>query len=256
MQPYLSLGQFHIPLYGLVAAVGLMCAMGLGQVTARWARVDADGLWNAGVIAVAAAFCLSRVQLVVENFRMFLQYPVLVLELPSLSFVGVALALLVTLLYVRRRRMPLVGVLDAVAPCAAMMWAFLSLGLVGEGTREGMVTAVPWAVKSSFGQVHPVEGYSALGGFALCGLLIWILRRTDRRGETFAWAFAAGGLLVCGLDFFRLPSQMYGTSLLDGIQWRGLGGVVLGSVLLALCYARPIRLPDRPPEAEGPADAF
>jgi prolipoprotein diacylglyceryltransferase len=125
------------------------------------------------------------------------------------------------------------NVLDAIAPCIALLWASLNLGMVADGTREGMLTSVPWAVPSPFGRVHPVEIYSAVGGLLLCGALLWILRRARTPGETCAWGLVLSGLLIFFMQFFRLPGVLYSNSLLEGAEVRGLEFMVGGGLLLA-----------------------
>ncbi len=252
MQSFLSFGRFHIPVYGLFAAIGLVCAMALGQLTARRAELDRDAFWDFGMVTVLAAFVLSRVLLVVENLRTFLQYPVLVLELPSLTSGGVLLTAIVAFFYLRRRRMPLLGALDAAAPCAALLAAFLMLGRLADGTRNGMPTAMPWAMTSSFGRVHPVEIYGAVAWLLLCGLLVRSLRPTRMPGVTAAWGLVLGGLLFFFLEFFRLPGILYGISLLDGDEIHGLVLVVAGGLLLAWCLGIGA---ERARNAKGAGDA-
>jgi phosphatidylglycerol:prolipoprotein diacylglycerol transferase len=233
VQSFLSLGRLQIPIYGLFAAVGLVCAMALGLRTARMARVDRDALWDTGMVMVLSAFVLSRALLVGENLRLFLHHPMLVLELPSLTHPGELMTAVITLLYLRRRRMPLLNALDAVAPCAALLSAFLGLGAFADGTREGMPSSLPWAVASLFGRVHPVELYAAIAETMLCAVLLWILRRARIPGETGAWGLALGGLLQFVLQFFRLPNVLYSTKMLDGYQLRGLEMMVAGGLLLS-----------------------
>ena len=233
MQSFLSLGRLHIPFYGLFAAAGLMCAMGLGLRTARMARVDRDALWDVGMVTVFSAFVLSRALLVMENLRTFLKYPVLVLELPSLTFGGEVLTAIVAVAYLRRRRLPLLSVMDAAAPCAALLWAFLGLGSVADGRRDGMPSSLPWAISSAFGRVHPVEMYSAVAWFVLCFVLLWILGRVREAGVTSAWGLVLGGLALFFLDFFRLPEMLYGYGWVDGGQWKAVEVMVAGSLLLA-----------------------
>jgi phosphatidylglycerol---prolipoprotein diacylglyceryl transferase len=237
VQSFLSLGRFHIPVFGLFAAVGLMSAMWLCLRTARLASVDPDGMWDLGMVTVFSAFVVSRGLLVISSLRTFLTYPMLVLELPSLTKLGVYLTVIVALIYVRRKKLPLLNVLDAAVPCAALLQVFLSMGRVAEGTREGMPTTIPWSIPSSFGRVHPVELYSAIGWLVLCGVLVWILMRVKRVGETAAWGLMLGGLLNFFLDFFRLPAMLYGTTVLDGEEWRGLEMLIAGGLLLAWRYA-------------------
>ncbi len=241
MTSFLSLGRLHLPVYGLAAAIGLMAAMALGQRSARLARLEPNAMWDTGMFAVLAAFFLSRVLLVLENVPMFVSAPALVLELPSISTGGLAVAALLTARYARRRGMPLLRLLDAAAPCALLLMASLSAGSMAGGTREGMPTRMPWAVSSSFGRVHPLELYSAAGLLALAGWALWRVPRTQLPGETAAWALALYGMLRCLLDFFRLPQELYGASLLDGEQWRGLEIFGVGAVLLLTRLAWPVR---------------
>ena len=230
---FLSVGRLHLPVFGLFAAAGLMAAMVLSQRTARWARVDAGALWDAGMGAVFSAFLLSRALLVAENFRTSLTHPLLVLELPSLTAAGVILTAIATAVYLRRRRLPLLRVLDAAAPCAALLSVFLEMGRMADGRREGMPTTARWAIASRFGQVHPVEIYSTIAWLALCAALLGLLRLARRAGGTGAWGLLLGGLLLFVTDFFRLPSELYGTSWFDRVQWFALILVTSGGLMLA-----------------------
>jgi phosphatidylglycerol---prolipoprotein diacylglyceryl transferase len=233
LHSFLSLGRFHVPVYGLFAAAGLMCAMTLSLYTARLAGIDPDALWNTGAVLVFTAFGLSRALLVVENLHTFLVYPVLVLELPSLTKEGVLLTAVVGVMYAWRKGLPLLRTLDAAAPCGALLWAFQGLGGLAEGTRNGMPAAVPWATLSSYGRVHPVEAYYALAGLLLAVGLVGVLKLDLRAGETAAWGALLYGLLLFVVDFFQLPIEPNGTSWFDGIQVRALEAMGVGGALLA-----------------------
>ena len=52
-------GHVSLPTFGALAALGLMLALWLSERTAGLAGVDAAKLWDAGIFAVIAAFCLS-----------------------------------------------------------------------------------------------------------------------------------------------------------------------------------------------------
>jgi hypothetical protein len=122
----------------------------------------------------------------------------------------------------------LLGVLDAAAPCAALLAASVEMGRMADGTHEGMPTKVRWAIESPFGRVHPVELYSAIAWLALCAVLLWVVRVARREGETAAWGLVLGGLVIFGMDFFRLPSEMYGAGIFDRVQWQGIALMVAG----------------------------
>jgi phosphatidylglycerol---prolipoprotein diacylglyceryl transferase len=233
VHPFLSLGRLQLPVFGLFAAAGLMAALALGLRTARLAGIDRDALWDTGMVAILSAFVLSRALLVVENLRIFLQYPLLVLELPSITTAGLLLTAIVSFAYLRHRRLPLLRTLDAAAPCAALLAAALGFGRVADGTREGMPTAAHWAIASALGQVHPVELYSAITWLGLCATLLWLLSRRPHAGETVAYGLALGGLLLFVLDFYHLPGELFGNAWLDKTQWQGLACMMAGCAMLA-----------------------
>ena len=236
MESFVSLGRLHIPIFGLFAAAGLMAALALGLRTAVLARIDRDAFWDLGFVAVIGAFVISRVVLVLENIPTFVHYPLAVLELPLLTSAGLAGTALLAGWYAWKRKLPVFGVLDATAPCAALLLAFQSLGLWADGTRFGMPTTVPWGVGSSFGRVHPVELYATVAWAVICLGLMLILREERTRGETAASGLVLGGLAYALLAFFRLPNVLYGTQTLDSEQWHGVEMIVAGGLLLAWLY--------------------
>ncbi len=234
--PYLQLGHLQFPIFGIFAAIGLMAALTLSQRTARYAPLTPEAVWNAGMTAVLATFVFSRLLLIAFNLRSFLHYPLLILALPSLTSVGIALTAIFMLGYIRWRKLPFLPLLDAIAPSAAILWAFLSLGRIVDGTREGMPTTLPWHVVDSMsGAVHPVEGYSLLAA-----LLIWVASLRSIRsvrytaGQTTALGLVSSGAAIFFIDFFRLPSDLLEHAPLDPSQIIGTAMILAGAALL-LC---------------------
>jgi phosphatidylglycerol:prolipoprotein diacylglycerol transferase len=233
---FLQLGPLRIPVYGVFAALGLMLALGLSQRTARFARLDATAIWNAGMTAVIAAFVISRLLLVVFNFRSFLDYPLILLALPSLTSTGVLLTAIFMLGYLRWRRLPLLAVLDAFAPCGALLWAFLSLGHLVSGDRDGMANAPGSAALRLLGPVEPVEVYSMIAAALICVSLLLVLMRQSVR-ERAAGLTAGVGLLLTGLslyfiDFVRLPSGLLPQAWIEPEQVVALAMAISGALLL------------------------
>jgi phosphatidylglycerol:prolipoprotein diacylglycerol transferase len=233
---FFQLGPLHIPFFGVVAAIGLMAALALSQRTARYADLDPAALWDAGLTGMIAVFVISRALLIVFNFHSFLTYPVLLMAVPSLTTTGVLLTAVFLLGYLRRKRLPVLAVLDASAPCAALIWAFVNLGRIAEGTKDGMPSTLPWAIGDRMmGAVHPVELYTVLVALALCATLFGLLRRRGYTGRTTAIGLLIAGVAVFFLDFFRLPSDLLPdsqTAWLDPAQFLALGMIAAGSVLV------------------------
>ena len=235
---FLQLGHWHLPIYGIFAAAALVAALWLSQRTANRVDIDEDKLWDAGMFALVAAFIASRALLVAMNLKAFLAYPVLVLALPSLTYGGMALTAALVWIYLRWKKLPLLDVLDAWAPCAALLAAVLSLGHFIEGTDAGMPTHLPWGVitpgDSVLGRVHPVQIYAMVAALAICELTLIRLKHRQRPGEIAGLALAAGGAISFLLDMLRQPLDSFGGAWLDPSQWVALAAVVAGSWILAV----------------------
>lgn len=231
----LHFGHINLPTFGVLAAVGLMAALALSLRTAVIAGLNPDRLWNAGLFVLLSAFVLSRLLLVVMYLHAFLTYPILLLAVPSLTPLGLLLTGIVTALYLRVRRLPLMPTLDAWAPCATLVWAFLAVGHFAEGSDPGLVTTLPWGSPMIAGGItlHPVALYAAMVAVLLTVVLLLHLRRRQRRGDTAALGLAAVGIAQFLLTFLRQPDpsvELLGR-ILDPIQWVALGMIVAAGVI-------------------------
>ncbi len=253
MHPILfHLGRFTVPTFGALSAVGLMSALWLSLSTASLASIDPEALWDAGLFTVLSALILSRLLLVVTNLKSFFSYPLVVLTLPSLTATGIFLTLLTTLVYLKIRRLPFLQVLDAWAPCATIVWTFLALGHLAEGSDPGLPTTLPWSILSPTGgaRLHPVALYAAAAAAIITIALIANLRRHPLPGRTAALALAASGIAQFLITFLRHPSEALDPqpaslyNILDPIQWVSLVMVFAAAVI----YLQTEPIPRRNPE--------
>jgi phosphatidylglycerol:prolipoprotein diacylglycerol transferase len=228
-------GHITLPTFGVLAALGLMAALALSLRTATIAGLNPDRLWNAGLFLLLSAFVLSRLLLVVMYLHAFLTYPILLLAVPSLTPLGLLLTGVVTALYLRVRRLPFLTTLDAWAPCATLVWAFLALGHFAEGSDPGLPTALPWGVAMSAGgiRLHPVALYAVIVAFLITAALLRQLRHCTRRGDVVVFGLAAVGIAQFLLTFLRQPDpsvELLG-NVLDPIQWVALGMIVIAGAI-------------------------
>ena len=242
----MHMGRVRLSAYGVCAAAGLVAALWLSQRTARRAGIDPDRLWDAGILAICAAFVVSRLLLIVQDPKAFLRYPLLLLALPSLTYGGMALTAVLSIGYLRWKRLPLRDVLDAWAPCGALLAALLSVGNWLTGADVGMPTRLPWGRvmpgDEPLGRVHPVQIYALLAALLLLGLLLRLLNRRHRGGSVAAVALAAGGVVSFLLDMVTAPVEgaFFGRagSLLDAGQWIALAAILAGSWMWATAPPR------------------
>lgn len=243
---FLQLGRLHIPIFGVLAALGLMAALAMSQRTARYAGLSPEAVWNAGVTAIVSAFAVSRLLLIAFNLRSFLEYPLLVLAVPSLTTLGVVLTAIFMLGYIRWRRLPLLALLDAAAPCAALLWTFLSVGRLLDGTRDGMPMHSAPPGSGLPAPAWPVESFTATAAFVLCWVTFKAVkeRAVSRRsiaGLTAALGLFFAGLAVYFLDFLRLPSELLPNAWLDPAQIIGLAMILTAPGLFWRAVRQAIR---------------
>lgn len=215
--------------------MGLMAALSLSLWTAVIAGLSPDSVWNAGLFVLLSAFVLSRLLLVAMYLHAFLTYPILLLAVPSLTPLGLLLTAIVTALYLRLRRLPLLTTLDAWAPCATLVWAFLALGHFAEGSDPGLPITLPWGMAMFLGaaRLHPVPLYAAIVAVLLTMILFRQLRHRQHCGDTAAIAFATVGIIQFLLTFLRQPDPSVGLlgNVLDPIQWAAVGMMVVAGLI-------------------------
>ncbi len=231
----LRVGPVRLPMYGVCAAVGLIAALWLSLKTARLVGLAAEQLWDAGLFAVMAAFVISRLLLIAGDVHAFLRAPVALLALPSFTYGGMLLTAAAVVAYLRWKRLPVLKVLDAWAPCAAVLAGMLSLGGFFEGSEAGMPTRLPWGMvtpESAGLRVHPVAVYGVIAWVVLVAVLMGLLMRKMRDGMVAGVALAAGGAVGFLLDMVTQPVEMRGSAWLDPAQWLAVGAMLVGGLML------------------------
>lgn len=237
-----ALLAFHIPAYAVIAIAGMLAALWLSLRTAPLRGLEPNALWDAGVFAIAAAFVLSRLLalalfVVIEHGRLTLSLRD-ILSFSSISYLSLAVTAVAVIFWLRWKRLPLLRVMDAWAPCGALLWSALSLADAASGSGDGLPTRLPWGVRSADPaiRVHPVAFYSAAAALALGGALIALLRRMRDPGRVAAIAIISSGTIIFLLDMLRVPDQPQAQplshNLLDVSQWIALTAIVFGASLL------------------------
>lgn len=213
MHPWLvRWGRFGLPTHGACVALGIVAAMALGQRVARRSGVDANKFWDLGFFAVVTVFVLSRLELVLVNWKTFIQAPLVVLALPSVSTLGLLLTGVVCLVYMHRNGMPVLKTLDAVGICVTLLLVFVHLGDFFSGDDVGLATlSLPGRLQRGPGiyaviGLHPVSLYAAFASLLVLAVLLWFLPRRGRAGEVFGLALGLGAVARFWVDCYRMET--------------------------------------------------
>lgn len=219
MKPFLHIGPLALPTYGLMLAVGMVAAYYI--LRAELARRGIAPKESPTAEAFIALPCLAgiigaKVYAVLETPHELFADPLgQIFSRYGLTFTGGLIGGLGTFVWLaRRRRIPVLDMLDASAPAVALGYGIGRIGclLAGDGDY-GTPTSLPWGMSFPNGlvptteRVHPTPIYEFLAACAIAWLL-WrmgarqIERRAARAGKRAGGALhAANGFAAKGSVF-------------------------------------------------------
>lgn len=214
MHPLLfQFGPIAIPTYGAFTALALVASLAGLVFFARRLGLNANKLWNLGLVGILTSLIAARVLVAAEYFSPFRAHPFWVLGLSSIRSgwvdpVAVLLGFLAALLYALAEGLPLPRVLDCIAPSALLATGINRVGAFFAGTGFGLPAEHGWGItytnrlaalwyRTPVGvRVSPVQLYEAAAAFAIVAALLWRLPRRAQDGELWgAGLFLAG---TCG----------------------------------------------------------
>jgi phosphatidylglycerol:prolipoprotein diacylglycerol transferase len=240
--PFIHIGPVTIGTYGLLVAVGLICAFFLmrGDFRRRSLAVDAESIIGiTGLSGLAGA----RLYHLLERPAIFLANPwPLLFSTMGLAWFGAFLGGFAALvLLARHYRMKILLMLDVASPAAALGYGIGRIGCLISGDGDyGAPTSLPWGMSFPNGlvptteRVHPTPIYELLAAL-VTAYLLWqigyrVLRRERADGTVFAVYLLLTGLARFLVEFIRInPKLLLG---LTNAQAASLACIVAGAILL------------------------
>jgi phosphatidylglycerol:prolipoprotein diacylglycerol transferase len=219
-----QLGHFAIPTYGAFTALALVAALAALMHFARRLNLDANKIWNLGLIGILTTLVIARLLLVTAYFSAFRRHPFWILGLTAnrstwIDTVAVCLGFAGAILYALAEGLPILRMLDCIAPAAALALVLNRTGAFLSGVDYGLPAAHGWSIvytsriapfwyRTPLGvRLYPVQLYQAIASLAILGILAgWLPRRTQDGELWGAWLFLSG-VSSFFLNFYRPPAQ-------------------------------------------------
>jgi prolipoprotein diacylglyceryltransferase len=216
----------HLILLVIASWVGLLLAE--SRASRHGLKQESiNGLAFHGVIGFVIG---GRVLFALQNFSAFSKSPwSLVAINPDLfdTSGGLAVILLIVLIYGQRHQLPAWALLDAFAPFFAVMAIGLGLSHLAAGTAFGIPTQAPWGIDLWNAKRHPTQMYETFAS-TLTFLLIWLKGQSPRPGLDFL-IFAA---CTAGWQLFLSSFRADSTLVFNGFHREQ----ILAWVILAVCF--------------------
>jgi phosphatidylglycerol:prolipoprotein diacylglycerol transferase len=263
LYPFIHIGPLTLGSYGLMVAIGLICAFFILRADFARRAVPADSEAIIG-IAGLAGLAGSRLYHLLESPAEFFADPwPQLFSTMGFAFAGAIIGGFVALVLLAKRfRMPVLLMLDAASPAAAMGYGIGRIGCLISGDGDyGKPTTLPWGMAFPNGiepttgplgscvrwgapmdcRVHPTPIYEFLAAI----LITWILWRLGARllktrapnGIVFAAYLALTGIARFLVEIIRInPRSFYG---LTNAQAASVVSVLAGMALFAYCRKAP-----------------
>jgi phosphatidylglycerol---prolipoprotein diacylglyceryl transferase len=254
-------GNFSLPTYGVMAALGMIAGLSVVVRGARRERVDPDRAWNLGIIGVLAGIIGAKILMVINDWHYYAEHPKSIFTLATLQaggvfYGGLLAALAAAFVYMRYTQMPLLKTCDVFAPGIALGHAIGRLGCFAAGCCYGKETHVPWAVTFTNPlanqwtgtplniPMHPTQIYEFLVEGANFLFLWWLLKRKRFDGQIMGTYMFLYGIARFFLEFLRGDPERGSAfnGALSYTQLISIGLVIVGGIL----WARGVRTIDRP----------
>jgi len=254
----LRIGNFQLYSYGVMLFISFLAGIALTEQRAKRFGIEPKTITDLALWVLVAVVIGSRLFYVafhwdefkhnlIDTFRFWGNPP----GLSGLMFYGGFLgAFSAGLIFVWVKRLPLLKLLDAVAPAIMLGEGFTRIGCFLNGCCFGKPTSlglgVVFPLHSPAGAqfpnqpIHPTQLYSSLAGFILFGIALILERRRLKDGMLFAIMLILYSLFRFGIDFVRYYEN--GANFW-GNQVVALLLVAVGLVLLVVFLRRPQRQP-------------
>jgi phosphatidylglycerol:prolipoprotein diacylglycerol transferase len=242
----IEVGDFFLPAYGVMVALGFLAGLWSTLRLARRAGLDTQKIQDLVIYCAITGLVGAKLMMFAFDWQYYARNPGEMFSLSTLRAAGVyqggfLLALVFAVFYMRRNRMPVWQTMDCFAPGIALGHALGRIGCFAAGCCYGVLCQRPWAVRftnpdvKEFSNIpmnvplHPTQIYEALGNLAIFGVLYKLFDPMKRPGGLISLYLVLYSLLRFTVEFFRHHEQapLFGMSL-SHTQWISLATLLLG----------------------------
>lgn len=236
MEPLISLGPINIYLFGFMIAIGASIAIYLFLKVAKNRGLDDKILLDGILLAFIGGIVGARlIYVLVYDPAYYLSNPLEIFFIHNggLSIHGGLLGgFLVGILFLRKKKLPIMKTLDIAAPFIILAQGISRIGCDVFGVPT--LSDPFWSIKYDGVLVHPVQAYEFILNYLLFGYLWLRLKSKAYNGQVF-FHYLIGFLAVRGfVEFFRENPLLFGVISVSHVM--SLVGIII--VILVMNYQK------------------
>ncbi len=221
---------FSPPRHMILLVIAAWIGLSLAEKRAERHGIGKEQLNNITFYGLTAFVIGGRVSFVLQNIPSFLKSPLGIVSINPDIFDplgGLAVAVIVAMVYGQRQALSFWPALDALTPFLAVISIGLGLSHLAAGTAFGKETDLPWGIDLWSATRHPTQIYETLASLLILGLL-WLKKHDPRPGIFFLTFAAWTAASQIFLQAFRGDS----TLVFNGLHQEQ----VIAWIALAVCF--------------------
>lgn len=207
----LTIGPVTIHGYGLMIAIGIVCALILAVQRGKKRNMDVDAIFTLVILAVVFGFLGGKILFIIQDFEHFLQEPLMVFSGGGfVVYGGIIVAMIAAILYCRKKGHSFLKYFDLLVPSVALAQGFGRIGCFLAGCCYGAETSCSIGVVFPAGSIAPsgvplipTQLFSAAGDFLIALLLVLYARKDRREGRVGALYLILYGVGRFIIEIFR-----------------------------------------------------
>jgi len=212
MYPVIPIGPLSLPTAPFIALLAIWLGLGALARAGIKVKLDADQLWNFGLLALGAGFIVARLWHVVQFWAIYCIEWTLIFSprLGAMTFwPGLITAAVAGYAYLIWKQLDPVQVGATLAVGLLVAGGVVEVGSFLTSATVGIPSDLPWALPVFDVARHPVALYRTAGMVGLAGLLFWRGNFT-RPGRIVGWAIWGYALLRLLADGFLADAATIG----------------------------------------------
>lgn len=224
MFPILNIGPLAIQTPGLLIVIGVYVSILIVEKQPYRHNLKASDLSNLIFVYLLSTIIIGRLSYVFQYPSIFIENPLSLFSIsPSFFDInsGLILSLLIALVFIQKKKLPILIVLDSISLPLLVFLVFLFLSLFASGNFYGKPSTIPWAITLWGTTRHPLQLYYLIGLIPLIGINVHTSRQNYQTGDLFFQTIFTISILVIFLDYFNgnPNNQIASFNILQIIAW-------------------------------------